>query len=58
MCAHERRTSVSFQFAAELCAHNGPQYDVQFLVANMAHTALETFTHAAVIHLAVTSSCA
>ena len=50
--------SVSFQFAAELCAHSGPQYGVQFLMANMARTALETFTHASVIHLAVTSSCA
>ena len=34
------------------------KYGVQFLIANMAHTALETFTHASVIHLAVTSSCA
>ena len=58
MCVRERHMSVSFQFAAELCAHSGPQYGVQFLITIMARTVLETFTHASVIHLAVTSSCA
>ena len=56
MCAHEKRTSMSFQFAAELCAHGGPQYGAPFLTANMARTALKTFMYAAVVHLAVTSS--